>query len=96
MNDRHCPKPAELCIQDLLDKTENFVRKEPTTAVAIAVGAGLLLKLLPTRALVSTITEVTVRLLPPALMTLGVIKAFELGCQKAESHSYEEPPLRLL
>jgi hypothetical protein len=90
------PHPAELCTQEFIEKAEDFVRREPAQAVAVAFGAALLLKLLPTRALVGAVTEVTVRLLPPALLTLGVIKAFEICCQKADNLTYDEdrpPPL---
>ena len=81
MNDRDPPHPAELCLQRTLAKTEAYVRREPTKAVAAAMGTGLLLKLLPTRALVRPITTLAVALLPPALLGLGLLKAFELCCQ---------------
>ncbi len=81
MNDRDSPHPAELCLQRTLAKTEAHVRREPTNAVAVAMGAGLLLKLLPTRAMVRPITTLAVSLLPPALLGLGLLKAFELCCQ---------------
>ena len=84
------PHPAELCVQDLITKTEDYVRKEPGKAIAVAFGAALLLKLLPTRALVGAVTEVAVRLLPPALLTLGVIKAFEICCEKADGGTRDD------
>ncbi len=85
MNDREPPHPAELCLRRTLERTEDYVRREPTKAVAAAMGAGLLLKLLPTRTMVRPITTLAVALLPPALLGLGLIKAFELCFQPATS-----------
>ncbi len=82
MNDRDPPHPAELCLQRALERTEAYVRREPTKAVAAAMGAGLLLKLLPTRAMVRPLTTLAMTLLPPALLGLGLLKAFELCCQQ--------------
>ena len=84
----HCPvmntdnvvKPAEHLVQNLIDDAETIARKEPAKAVAAAMGLGLMLNLLPTRFLVATVTAITVTVLRPALLTLGVVKAFEL-CQ---------------
>ena len=81
MNDRDPPHPAELCLRRTLEQTEDYVRREPSKAVAAAMGAGLLLKLLPTRTLVRPITTLAVALLPPTLLGLGLIKAFELCFQ---------------
>jgi hypothetical protein len=64
--------------------TEAYVRREPAKAVAVAMGAGLLLKLLPTRAMVRPLTTLAVTLLPPALLGLGLLKAFELCCQQTK------------
>ena len=77
MNDRDPPHPAELCLQRTLAKTAAFVRREPAKAVAVAMGTGLLLKLLPTRAMVRPITTLAVALLPPTLLGLGLLKVFE-------------------
>jgi len=91
MNDRDPPHPAELCLQRTLERTEAYVRREPAKAVAAALGAGLLLKLLPTRAMVRPITTLAAALLPPALLGLGLLKAFELCCQ----HTNLQPPPQL-
>ena len=92
MNDRDPPHPAELCLQRMLERTEAYVRREPTQAVAAAMGAGLLLKLLPTRSIVRPITTLTVALLPPALLGLGLIKAFELCFQPTPAKPVTAPP----
>lgn len=91
MNDPDSYHPAELCLQRVFDKTEEYVRRDPAKAVAAAFGAGLLLKLLPTRAIARPIVMVAVSLLPPALLGLGLLKAFELCCQKNQCHTGTAP-----
>ncbi|HEY1052739.1 MAG TPA: hypothetical protein VGE39_23370 [Prosthecobacter sp.] len=76
------PKPAEDLADRFMDEAEHVVRTDPAKAVAVAVGAGLLLNVLPTRFLVASATAVTLTMLRPALLTLGVIKAFELCSAK--------------
>ncbi len=99
MNDREPPLPAELCLQRTLERAEAYVRHEPTKAVVAAMGTGLLLKLLPTRAMVRPLTTLAVALLPPVLLGLGLLKAFELCCQtttsKPETDSADWPQLEL-
>lgn len=75
------PHPAELCLRRTLERTEDYVRREPTKAVGAALGAGLVLTLLPTRSLVKPLAIVGSALLPPVLVGLGLIKAFELCFQ---------------
>lgn len=60
---------------------EAYVRREPARAVATALGAGLLLKLLPARALARPLGAAATTLLPPTLVGLGIIKALELCLQ---------------
>lgn len=79
------PRPAEELTDRFMDEAENVVRTDPAKAVAMAVGAGLLLNVLPTRFLVASATAVTLTMLRPALLTLGVIKAFELCSAKHHS-----------
>lgn len=93
MNNPESPHPAELCIQRVLEKTEDYVRREPVKAVAAAFGAGLLLKLLPTRAVARPIATVAVKLLPPTLIGLGLLKVFELCCQQNSCHAAAMPPV---
>lgn len=93
MNDSDTPHPAELCLQRILERTEAYVRHEPAKAVAAAMGTGLLLKLLPTRAMVRPLTTLAVTLLPPALLGLGLLKAFELCCQQTKFKSAPPSPL---
>ncbi|MCF7786856.1 MAG: hypothetical protein K9N47_12085 [Prosthecobacter sp.] len=81
MNAADTPHPAELCLQRTLERTEDFVRREPTKAVGAALGAGLALTLLPTRSMVKPLAIVGAAMLPPILVGLGLIKAFELCFQ---------------
>ena len=83
MNAKEPPHAAELCLQELLGKVETYVRREPVKAVVAAIGAGLLLKLLPPRAVARPITALAVTLLPPALLGFVMLKAFELCCEAA-------------
>ena len=78
MNTEPTPKPAEMFVQRLVHDADTMVRNEPEKAMAAAVGLGLVLHVLPTRFLVASVTAVTLTLLRPALLTLGVVKAFEL------------------
>ena len=93
MNNPDSLHPAELCLQRMFDKTEEYVRREPAVAVATAFGAGLLLKLLPTRAIARPLATLGVKLLPTALLGLGVLKAMELCCQKDQCRSSEASPV---
>ncbi|MBN8422120.1 MAG: hypothetical protein J0L73_24610 [Verrucomicrobia bacterium] len=81
MNAADTPHPAELCIRRTLERTEDYVRREPTKAVGAALGAGLVLTLLPARSLVRPLAIVGAAMLPPVLVGLGLIKAFELCFQ---------------
>ncbi|MFZ4594863.1 MAG: hypothetical protein ACOYOF_11435 [Verrucomicrobiaceae bacterium] len=83
MNNLPPGKPVAFSLQQVLDDVAQFARREPaTTAVVAAFGAGLLLNLLPTRAVARTVTAVGSMLMRPALLSLGLIKAVELCCQK--------------
>lgn len=60
------------------------------------MGTGLLLKLLPTRAMVRPIATLAVALFPPALLGLGLLKAFELCCQQSTLKPLASPPVEPL
>ena len=69
--------PATPCTW--LDQAGAFARREPAKAVASAFGAGLLLHLLPVR----PVTAVAFALARPILISLGVLKVWELcPCKK--------------
>ncbi|OYW29655.1 MAG: hypothetical protein B7Z47_04550 [Chthoniobacter sp. 12-60-6] len=81
MNDPDALHPAELCLQRTLEHAKDYVRREPARAVGAALGAGLVLTLLPTRSMVRPVAMLGAALLPPTLLGLGLIKAFELCVQ---------------
>jgi hypothetical protein len=76
--------PVEQLIEKITARTGEFSRQDPMRAVAIALGAGLFLNVIPTRFIVGTVTAVTVTVLRPALLTLGIIKALELFTEKQQ------------
>lgn len=78
MNTEPNPKPVEMWVQRLINDADKMARNEPEKAMAAAFGLGLVLHVLPTRFLVASVTAVTLTVLRPALLTLGVVKAFEL------------------
>ena len=78
--------PVEELIQKITSRTQELSRQDPMKAVAIALGAGLFLNVIPTRFIVGTVTAVTVTVLRPALLTLGIIKALEL-CTEKHQHT---------
>lgn len=82
MNPQTPPHAAELSIHQTLKRVEDCVRREPTKAVVVAMGAGLVLNLLPSRVLARATASIATRLLPPLLLGLGVLKAFEICCEK--------------
>jgi hypothetical protein len=53
---------------------EAFARREPGKAIAAAVGAGLLLHLLPVRAICGALAAVAMAAARPALIFLGMLK----------------------
>jgi len=81
MNHRPPPHPAEVSLHQALKRVEDYVRREPTKSAVAALGAGLLLNLLPPRLLAGVTAGVATRLLPPVLLGLGVLKAFEICCE---------------
>ena len=68
--------PAKL--DGLMERADDFVRREPVRATVSAFGAGFLLNLLPLSAIASALTGIAFSLLRPALLFLGVYKACEL------------------
>ncbi len=87
MNHPPPPHPAEVSIHQALKRVEDYVRREPTKSVVAALGAGLLLNLLPPRLLAEVTASVATRLLPPVLLGLGVLKVFEICCETDASKS---------
>ena len=85
MNTQAPPCSSDVCCREWLTTTEEYVSRKPMQAAAVAFGAGLLLNLLPTEVIVKPLTVVASKLLQPALISLGLIKVFELCCQRSPS-----------
>ena len=86
MNETPSTHPIEAALRQAMGEVQNYVRREPCTAVTAAFGVGMLVNLVPSRVLVGALTAVGVTLLRPTLMTLGVAKAFELCCSQSNSN----------
>lgn len=76
------PHPVEQFLGKVMSDAEAMARREPAKTVAVALAAGVFLHLVPTRLIVSSVTAVAVTVLRPTLLTLGMIKAFELCTEK--------------
>ena len=61
-----------------LKKADDYARHEPTKAVVSAAGAGFLINLLPIGAIVGALASVAFAMARPALLFLGLMKAYEL------------------
>lgn len=83
MNPEQPIQPVEFCLRRTLSDIKAFAQREPGQAVAAAIGAGLLINLLPTRLVAGTVTVVGATLVRPLLLALGVTKVMELCCQES-------------
>ncbi len=73
----------------LLERADEYARNEPTTAVAGAFGAGLLLTLLPLGAMTGSLVRISLSFTRPVLLGLGLMKALELI--RSRSHNPTQP-----
>ena len=64
--------------QTLLERADDFARREPTKAVVAAFGGGLLLNMLPLGAIAAALTGIAFSFVRPALLFLGLVKACEM------------------
>jgi hypothetical protein len=62
---------------ELTQRTEQYAREEPGKAVGLAFLAGLVLTILPIGSIIASLVRVSFTLLRPALLVLGVMKAYE-------------------
>jgi hypothetical protein len=88
MNDFQPGQPlqsVQFRVRHTLDEIEEFAFREPAKAAAAAFGVGLLLKLLPGRALLGAAAAVGVTFMRPALLSLGVYKAVKFCCQNSKT-----------
>ena len=69
-----------------LRKSDEFARREPTKAVASAVGAGFLINMLPIGTIVSALVAVVFAMVRPGLLFLGLMKACEFCRPKTKTN----------
>jgi hypothetical protein len=69
---------AESSRRPILESVEVFLRREPAKAAAAAFGVGLALQMIPPRPVCKAAANVTVRLLPSALLALGLLQSLKL------------------
>lgn len=72
---------------------ERSVREDPLKAAGIAVGAGVLLAILPVARILGGLVRLGVLLLKPALLIFGVVKLLEAcdGAKASESGTKGQP-----
>ena len=85
MNHDQPTQRVDSSLRRVLVEIREFAGKAPAKAVAAAFGLGLLINLLPTRAVIGTVTVMGAVLMRPILLSLGVSKAMELCCQKSSN-----------
>ena len=93
MNQEQPVQPVEFCLRRTLADIKAFAQREPGQAVAAAIGAGVLINLLPTRLVIGTVTVMGALLVRPVLLSLGVTKAMELCCQNTPPNTSHEHTL---
>ena len=67
--------------EQLMEQTEDYVRENPTRAVAYAVVAGLVLDRLPVTRIVGGLTRVALMALKPAILIYGATKLYQAAQQ---------------
>ena len=64
-------------IETVIQRADDFARREPAKAVVTGFGAGFLINLLPLRAITSVLVGIAFSGLRPVLLFLGLMKACE-------------------
>lgn len=74
----------------MLLQADDFARREPAKAIASSFGVGLLIHLLPLRAIASLLVGIACSGLRPILLFLGLMKACDLyRTNKQPTNSHE-------
>ncbi|TDU71452.1 hypothetical protein EI77_02578 [Prosthecobacter fusiformis] len=73
--------------QQILDDVKKFAHEDPTKAAAAAFGVGLLITMLPARAILGSAAFLGATFLRPTLLTLGLVKGLELCCKNNRTPS---------
>ncbi len=71
--------------EQIRDQTEDYVRENPTRAVAYAVVAGLVLDRLPVFRIFGGLTRLSLMALKPALLIYGATKIYQATQRETES-----------
>lgn len=76
------PRSASCCdwpktFEDCKERTQQFIREDPTKAVGFAVLVGILLTILPVGRLLGALVRLAFSLARPLLLVLGVVKLYE-------------------
>ncbi len=67
--------------EQIMEQTEDYVRENPTRAVAYAVVAGLVLDRLPVMRIVGGLTRVALMTMKPAILIYGATKLYQAAQQ---------------
>jgi hypothetical protein len=67
----------------IMEAVKNYARREPVKSIALAVGVGLLIDLLPAKAVLGMALAAGAAIMRPVLLSLGATKAMELCAQPA-------------
>lgn len=65
----------------ILEQTEDFVRENPTKALAYAVVAGLVIDRLPVFRIIGGLTRLSLMALKPAVLIYGATKLYQAAQQ---------------
>jgi hypothetical protein len=68
--------------EQIMEQTEDFVRENPTRAMAYAVVAGLVLDRLPIFRIVGGLTRLSLMALKPAILIYGATKLYQASQQE--------------
>ena len=79
---KQSPRPAGCCdwqktVEDLSDRTQEFIREEPAKAMGVAVLAGLFLTVFPVGRVLGALVRLAFALARPLLLALGALKLYE-------------------
>ena len=77
-------------LDDLMQRADDFARREPARATLSAFGAGFLLNLLPLGAIAAALVGIAFSLVRPALLFLGLLKACEFYRTKSQPTATHE------
>ncbi len=83
MDESHdTPRSGSCCdwrqtVDDLSEKTQKFVRDDPTKAVGLALLGGVLLTIFPVGRVLGALVRLAVALARPLVLVLGAVKLYE-------------------